>query len=74
MKHLNAISCSRPAKAQFEPILQLLGIFDFIINLPLALTGSAFGLLGTLGTGLSALFTAGGTLLAFIQSVKNPAP
>ena len=36
---------NRPAMAQFEPILQLLGIFDFLISLPTSTLNSFINLL-----------------------------
>ncbi|MBX7257661.1 MAG: hypothetical protein K1Y02_14975 [Candidatus Hydrogenedentes bacterium] len=41
MKHLKPTSRCNPAMAQFEPVLNLIGVFSAILNLPSILLGQA---------------------------------
>lgn len=43
MKHVNLLSKRRPALAQFEPVLQVIGIISSILSLPQVLFGSVAG-------------------------------
>jgi hypothetical protein len=39
MKHIHALSRQRPAKAQFEPLLQLVGLLSAMLDLYVDFTG-----------------------------------
>jgi hypothetical protein len=58
MKHIRVTSRHKPAPAQFEPILQLIGIFQALIGTPSILLGQGQQLVGLLSGAIALLVTA----------------
>ncbi len=55
MKHIQALSQERPAMAQFEPILQFIGIIQSILGTPGIVIQNVTAAIGVFGTAISVL-------------------
>lgn len=81
MKHIKVVSSERPAKAQFEPILQFIGIFQAMFGLPGIIFGGGQaaitligGALGLLGTSMGLMMTAMNVLRQLHETFGTPIP
>lgn len=67
MKHLKMVSEERPARAQLEPLLQLVGLKQGIAGLPGIFLGQGQQILGMGSTGMGIL----GSLMNLITQIYS---